>query len=313
MSEPTRTSPVPAAPGPMTAAGPAPSARLRVVVLSCLAGFLLTVVWSAEFVDRVIGFGVMDTLLGEGAAEQPIAGVAAGVLFAFVSGLAGTFTACNVAVFGAVAPLMSTGGTWRAAAARALGPMAWLSAGTVAVSAGYGAIVGLAGTSMPQFSTAQNVAGALSARSVQSMVVFGVIGLVLFYLGLAALGLAPDPFARFPRARVVFLGALIGGFLIGRPYPLFRELFRDAAQSGNPLYGAAAFVLQSLGNIVVMAVLAVLLARFGGGLARRLSGRTALVTGAALIIAGVFLFLYWDVRLLARREIIPWYPTAPWS
>nr|BFE84802.1 hypothetical protein GCM10020093_074030 [Planobispora longispora] len=48
-------------------------------------------------------------------------------------------------------------------------------------------------------------------------------------------------------------------------------------------------------------------------MAHEQAGRLAAVTGASLIIVGVFTFLYWDVRLLARREIIPWYPIAPWS
>ncbi|MEV0998804.1 hypothetical protein [Nonomuraea sp. NPDC050202] len=290
----------------------APRRRWLLVTMSCLAGFLLTVVWSASFVDTTIGGTVTDTLLGEGAGERPLAGVAAGVVFAFVSGLAGTFTACNIAVFGAVAPMVSEGGQTR----RLLAPLGWLGAGMTAVSALYGAVVGAVGVAMPQFSTAQNVAGALSPRSIQSMVVFGVIGLAMLYLGLAAIGLVPDPFARAPRARLVFLGALIGGFLIGRPFPLFRHLFRHAAEGGNPLYGAAAFTLQSLGNVVLMAVLFLIVARFGGGLRRWLQarpGRVAAVTAATLIVAGVFTFLYWDLRLLARREIIPWYPVAPWS
>lgn len=42
-------------------------------------------------------------------------------------------------------------------------------------------------------------------------------------------------------------------------------------------------------------------------------GRMAAVTAVTLIVAGVFTFLYWDVRMLARREIIPWYPIAPWA
>ncbi|MCT9933231.1 hypothetical protein N5079_23760 [Planotetraspora sp. A-T 1434] len=196
-----------------------------------------------------------------------------------------------------------------------------LFSGLAPVSAIYGAIAGFAGTAMPQFSTAQGAAGTLSPRSVQSMVVFGVIGLVMLYLGLAALRVVPDPFARVvtrhPNAPTVFMGVLIGGFLIGRPFALFRQIFRDAAESGNPLYGAAAFVMQSVGNIVIMAVLFIVLAAVGGSrLQRWLSakpGRAAILTASALIIAGVFTFLYWDVRTLARREIIPWYPTAPWS
>ncbi|MCG5216098.1 hypothetical protein [Streptosporangium sp. KLBMP 9127] len=298
-----------------------PRRRGLIILLSSLAGFLLTVVWSAEFVDSTIGGSILDTVLGDNAAERPIAGVVAGVTFAFVSGLAGTFTACNIAAFGAVAPLIGASGGRLRRLTRTLKPLGWLSVGMIVVSAVYGALVGAVGTSMPQFSTAQNVAGVLSPRSIQSMVVFGFVGLAMLYLGLAALGVVPDPFTRierrFPNARMVFMGALIGGFLIGRPFPLFRQMFRDAAESGNPLYGAAAFVLQSVGNIVIMAVLFLILATFGGGRLRNWlaakPGRAVALTAIALIVAGVFTFLYWDVRILARREIIPWYPTAPWS
>jgi hypothetical protein len=293
-----------------------PRRRGLIIGISVLAGFLLTVVWSAELVDSTIGDNVANTLLGHDAKQTPIAGTAAGIAFAFVSGLAGTFTACNIAAFGAVAPLVGRPGSRWGRLALMLRPIGWLGLGMIAVSATYGAIVGLVGTRMPQFSTAPTASG-LSPRSIQSMVVFGIIGLVLCYLGLAALGVVRDPFARFPTARMVFLGALIGGFLIGRPFPLFRQMFRDAADSGNPLYGAGAFALQSIGNIVVAGLLVLLLAWFAGSrlqrwLAARPS-RMATITAVAFLVAGVFTFLYWDVRLLARREIIPWYPVAPWS
>lgn len=300
--------------------GQSPPRRGLLVLLGSLAGLLLTVVWSAEFVDQTIGDNVANTLLGHDAKATPIAGIAAGIAFAFVSGLAGTFTACNVAAFGAVAPMLGRAPSRWNRVREALRPLGWLAAGMLPVSAGYGAVVGLAGTDMPQFSTATTAVG-LSARSVQSMVVFGVIGLAMTYLGLASLGLVPDPFRRiarrFPGAPMVFLGVLIGGFLIGRPFPLFRQMFRAAAESGNPLYGAAAFALQSVGNIVIMVLLFVLLALFAGTRARSWLAarpyRVRAVTGVALLVAGVFTFLYWDVRLLARREILPWYPTAPWA
>lgn len=301
--------------------GAFPRRRGLIVLLSVLGGFLLTVIWSAEFVDSTIGDNVANTMLGHDAKETPIQGIAAGVLFAFVSGIAGTFTACNIAAFGAMAPLMGGTGSRLSRLAQVLRPLGWMSVGMLAVSAVYGAIVGLAGTSMPQFSTAQSTAGSLSPRSIQSMVVFGLIGLIMIYLGLAAIGVVRDPFAgiarRFPNAPLVFFGALIGGFLIGRPFGLFRQMFREAAESGNPLYGAAAFSLQSIGNIVIMGILFLVLA-YGtrGRLQRWLSEkpvRIAVLTAVALIVAGAFTFLYWDVRLLARREIIPWYPMAPWA
>jgi hypothetical protein len=133
-------------------------------------------------------------------------------------------------------------------------------------------------------------------------------------------GLVPDPFARpvrrFPNAPMVFMGALIGGFLIGRRFPLFRQMFRDAARSGNPLYGAAAFTLQSLGNIVILTVLFLLVAWLPGGKINRWvtarPSRAAVLTASAFIVAGVFTFPYWDVRLLDGRGIISWYPTVTW-
>jgi hypothetical protein len=292
-----------------------PARRWLVVGLSALAGFLLTVLWSARFVDGVIGQNVANTLLGHDAESTEITGVAAGILFALVTGLAGTFTACNIAVFGTLAPMLGRAPTWRDRSRAALGPLLWLSVGMVAVSAIYGAVVGLVGTSMPQFSTAQNIPGELSARSIQSMIVFGLIGLAMIYLGLAALKIVPDPFRDRTRARMVFLGVLVGGFLIGRPYPLFRHMFRDAAERGDPFYGAAAFVLQSVGNILVMAVLLVVVAAvFGGALGRWLTAdprRTVVLTAAGLIVAGVFTVMYWDLRLLSNRDII-WYPKL-WS
>lgn len=298
-----------------------PRRRGLIVFIGVAVGFLLTVVWSAEFVDSTIGDNVANTMLGHDAKETPIAGILAGIAFAFASGVAGTFTACNIAAFGAVAPMLGTGQGRLARLRQILTPLGWLSIGMISVSAVYGAIVGIVGTSMPQFSTAPNTPGTLSARSIQSMVVFGLIGLTMIYLGLAALGLVRDPFARisrrFPNAPMVFMGVLIGGFLIGRPFGLFRKLFRDAAESGNPLYGAGAFVLQSLGNIVVMTVLFLVLSYATGGRVRRWltakPSRITVVTAVALLIAGAFTFLYWDVRILDRREIIPWYPTAPWS
>ncbi|MHC0431236.1 hypothetical protein ACX6XY_13730 [Streptomyces sp. O3] len=316
---PKTSDPQDAEPVSRTAATAVPR-RGRILLLSALAGFLLTVVWSARFVDRTIGGTITDTVLGEGAAEGPLTGVLSGIVFAFTTGLAGTFTACNIAAFGTVAPLLGTVGTRWGRVAAALKPLGWLSLGMIVVSALYGAVVGLVGTSMPQFSQGRSAPGELSGRILQAMVVYGIVGLAMLWMGLAALGYVRDPFARvsrrFPHARMVFMGALVGGFLIGRPFSLFRHLFRDAAESGNPLYGAGAFVLQSLGNIAIMSVIFLAVVYFAG---HRLHawltgrpGRIAAFTAVTLIVAGVFLFLYWDVRLLARKDIIPWYPMAPW-
>lgn len=159
-------------------------------------------------------------------------------------------------------------------------PLGWIAAGMLTVSIAYGEVVALVGTGMPQFSTAQT--SGLSPRSIQSMVAFGVVFLLM---GLVALGILRNPFAAFarrhPAAPHVLMGALIGGFLIGRPYPLFRIMFRSAAEQHNVFYGAAAFALQSLAAK---------------------PARIATVTGAALLVGGTFTLLYWvpDDQLVAR-------------
>ncbi|MEU1377145.1 hypothetical protein ABZ442_26345 [Streptomyces triculaminicus] len=296
-----------------------PGRRALVILLAALFGFALTVVWSAEFVDRTIGGNVADTLLGHDSRETPITGALGGIAFALATGVAGTFTACNVAAFSAIAPLAGCVPTRRGRLAGMIRPLGLLAAGSLAVSAAYGVLVALAGTRMPQFQST-TAAGGFSPRLIQSMVVFGLVGLCMAYLGFASLGLVRDPLARlsarFPNAPMVVMGALTGSFLIGRPYPLFRQLFRDAAESHNVLYGAAAFGLQALGNILIMAVLFLLVAGLAG---ERLYGwfaakpsRASALTAAAFIAAGVFMVLYWDVRILARRDLI-WYPLAPWA
>ncbi|MFI5571205.1 hypothetical protein ACIA6T_28460 [Streptomyces sp. NPDC051740] len=299
--------------------GHAPRRRLLVAVVSALFGFALTVVWSAEFVDSTIGDNVADTLLGHHAKDSPIAGALAGLAFAVATGVAGTFTACNVAVFSALAPLAGGPSSPRRRLTAALQPLSRLALGAIVVSALYGVLVALVGTGMPQFDETPS-GGGLSGRLIQAMVVYGLIGLCMLVLGLSALGVVRDPLARlshrFPGAPMLFMGALIGAFLIGRPFPLFRQLFRDAAESGNPLYGAAVFVLQTLGNLAVVAVLFLLVTvAFGDRLSRWLTARpsrASALMAAAFIAAGVFMLLYWDLRILARRDLI-WYPMAPWA
>ncbi|MEN3535956.1 hypothetical protein AAH991_12635 [Microbispora sp. ZYX-F-249] len=311
-----RTLPLPASPSLSRSDG-VPRRRGLIVVLSVLAGALIAALWSFRFVDSVIGDNVANTLLGYDAKHTAIGGLVAGTVFAFVSGLAGTFTACNIAVFSAIAPMADStdaGGRLRAA----LRPLSRLALGMVVVSAVYGAVGALLGERLPQLSTAQAASG-LPPRLIQASVTFGLIGLAFVYLGLAALRVVPDPFARvstrFPHARLVVVGALIGGFLVGRPFPLFHKLFEYAAQTRNPFYGAAVFVLQSLGNITLMALLFVVLVYATRGRFTRwltaAPARVATVTAVAFLVVGAFTFLYWDVRLPAMFGY-GWFPTASW-
>jgi hypothetical protein len=286
--------------------------------LGALGGLLVAYAWSASLVDDQIGFNSANTMLGHNANTTAIGGIASGIAFAFVSGLAGSFTACNIACFGVVGPLIGQEQSRGARLLQTVKPLGWVAAGMIPVSAAYGVLVGIMGTRMPQFSTANT--GGFAPRTIQSMVTFGAVGVVMIGLGLAALGLMPDPLAavsrRFRNAPLVLMGVLIGGFLIGRPYPLFRDLFRHAANTHNPLYGAVAFSLQSIGNIIVMSLIFILLSYGAGGRVQRWlaakPSRISVLTASAFLVAGVFSVIYWDVRVLNRLGYI-WFPRAPWS
>jgi hypothetical protein len=300
---------------PAVAPPRAETRRRALITWSVLAGIALSVLWSYEFVDHTLGDNIANTLLGHDAKATAIGGSAAGLLFAFVSGLAGTFTACNIAMAASVGPMTQAGTSAGGTGLRTLlRPLAWLAAGAVAVSATYGFVGVLIGDALPQLSTDR--VGTMPVRLLQPVVVFGLIGLAFAYLGLAVLGKVPDPFRNRPVARVVVLGALIGGFLIGRPYPLFNKLFHWAVETGNPLWGAGAFVLQSLGNIAIVAALfALVVVVTRGGVLRRLAGapgRTVAVTGSLLLALGVFTVVYWTVRVPAMFGY-GWFPTMPYN
>jgi hypothetical protein len=289
-----------------------PRHTARIVAFSVAAGVLLAVLWSFELVDSVIGDNVANTLLGYDAKATTIAGAASGLLFAFVSGFAGTFTACNIAMAASIGPLSQAGQSagGGASARTLLRPLGWMALGMVSVSFAYGFVGVLLGDNLPQLSTHR--INDMPIRIIQSAVVFGLIGLALTYIGLAALKVVPDVFARRPIARVVTLGALIGSFLIGRPYPLFNKLFHWAVETNNPLYGGGAFVLQSLGNVLLVTVIfALLVLGSRGRFLRWLSAspsRTMVVTGSLMIALGVFTVVYWDVRVPAIFGI-GWFPT----
>jgi hypothetical protein len=292
--------------------------RGRALLIGFLAGVVMAVLWSYKLVDDGIGQNIAKTALGHDARTTPIGGLVSGAVFAFVTGVAGSFTACNIAVFGAIGPMVDQQHSRRQSLRSMLRPLGWLVAGMLPVSALYGAIGAWWGPSIPQLST--DMVGTMPVRLVQACVVFGVIGLALLYLGLVELRLVPDPLARVqqrhPNVRLVVLGALIGGFLIGRPFPLFHKMFLYAAEHNNPVYGASIFILQSLGNIVIMAVLFVLMMMIGRGwLVRWMTarpGRIATVTAVTFLAVGVFTVVYWTLRVPSIFGY-GWFPTMPYN
>lgn len=290
--------------------------RGRIALLSLLLGVAIAVLWSAQLVDDDIGVNVVHGLLGQDAVRTSLSGTLTGLLFAFVIGMAGTFTACNIAVFAAIGPAVQDGGTLSGRIRQACRPLGHLALGAVVIAGLYGAIGASLGSRIPQLSSATVGSSHFPVRLLQSVVVFGLIGLVMLYLGAATLGWLPDPLAelamRWAPTRQLFMGVLIGGFLIGRPWPLFHAMFAHAAASHDALFGAVAFILVAIGNMLLMAVLLLLLAisRLPQWLARR-PGRALTMTAAGWLVGGSFTFVYWAIRLPAKLGY-GWFPTMPW-
>src|SRR6202165_3550184 len=282
---------------------------------SALLGLGLAIVWSPTFVDQTIGENGATTILGYDVTATPIGGVLMAIGFAFVSGLTGTFTACNVAGLSAIAPLSAGRQPSMRSALQSLG---WLALGTVTVAGLYGAIGALIGPSIPQLSHA--LLGTFPIRLIQSMVVFGILGLVLVAMGLAALSrvrpFGSRPVGRYASVRLVLIGGLIGAFLIGRPFPLFVKIFQYAAASHNPGLGYLVFVLQALVYVALLALIFLAVSVVARGRAPPRLGaradRLARSHGIALLAAGTFLIAYWCIRLPAVFGI-GWWPRVPWS
>jgi hypothetical protein len=290
---------------------PAPGRKL--IAVSLVAGIVIAILWSAKLTDDDIGVNAASGMIGHNAMTVGIADSLAGILFAFAAGLAGTFTACNIAVFGAIGPLLNRAPS--VSARPALRPLAWLALGAIVVASVYGAIGGAIGTRMPQLSKSL-IGGQMPVRVLQSVIVFSVIGLAFIYLGLAAAGTVPDPFRRtaerLPYLGHVTVGMLIGAFLIGRPYPLFYKMFEFAAARHSAFYGALAFDLVVIGNMVLMTVVFLIVS--ASGLPRWLAarpGRVQRFTASALLIAGAFTFAYWGLRVPAQLGY-GWFPVVAW-
>src|SRR5688572_10390075 len=175
--------------------------RLTYLAAAAGVGVIIAGFWNFRVVD---GFGadiVAANTIGEyrgKAGEFAILGATFGFLFAFVAGLAATFTACNCVAFAMIPGLVCApdAKAGRAAAFRSLRTMLfWV----VIVSAIYGAFVGWLG---PMGAEAIN---ARQVRFAQAGIVFSVLGLAMLLWGAIELGLL-DRFTRrcTPATRAFF-------------------------------------------------------------------------------------------------------------
>lgn len=303
-----------------TVAVEAPPARkslsLWFVVISALGlGLLLTIFWSPSMADDVIGQNVANAIVGSKAMTIPLDSVFLGVIFALASGLATTFTACNCVVFSCIAPLAGEKQQRKLSVGRLL---LLICGGVIIVTAIYGIVGALLGDRMPTLSQALvqlPVGRGYPVRLLQATIVFVVLGVVLLLWGAVSLQLIPSPFKRLTQSHAwivpLFMGVIVGGFTIGRPFPLFQKLFLYSAETGNPLLSAGLIALQGLGNIALMTLLFALLMYGTRGYVERWLQNypyaVRMLTAASLLIGGTFLILYWGLRVPAIFGI-GWFP-----
>lgn len=294
----------------------------RLILISGFAGIVMAVLWSPRFVDKVIAGGIADPVFGGDISDVAITGSGMAVAFAFVTGVAGMFTACNVAVFCALAPMTAQPRSVRTQLSILLRPIALLLAGAVVVAGLYGATAVLLGPGVPQLSDARigDPETGVRVRLVQAGIVFGVIGAVMLWRGLSYVRVVRNPlggvFHRYPWTEMLFLGGLIGAFLVGRPFGPFRTMFEYAVSTENPLLGFVTFALQSAGNIVGVAIIFVVLTVVTrGGFQRWLTsrpGRSDRFAAGAFILVGTFFLVYWTLKMGSRLAEL-WWPTMPYN
>lgn len=295
----------------------------RTVLVSAGFGMVLAVIWSPSLVDDVIAGGIASPFFGHGEPDEvPLTGSGLAIAFAFVTGVAGMLTACNVAVFCALAPLSSGERSTRVMITGLAKPVGWLMLGAVVVAGLYGAVGVLIDGDLAQLSDVRlgDPEEGLRVRAIQSAVVFSLIGAVMVWRGLTYARIVRDPlsslFSRRPAAELVFLGGLVGAFLIGRPYGPFRHMFDYAVSTGDPLLGFVTFALQSVGNILGVALLFVLITvATRGGFQRWLNGepgRHARFAAASFVLVGTFFLFYWGVKLGYKADLM-WWPEMPYN
>lgn len=291
----------------------------RLIIVSSLAGFTLAMLWWSNFVDDTVGEGLTSGVFGEEAEEVALTSGLTAAAFALVTGLAGTLTACNIAVFGALTPMLGQQQSRSARLATAVKPVAWMAAAAMATAGAYGAIGVYIDSWVPTLSDT-TYGEDLSARRVQAAIVFTTIGAILVWRALAALGLVRHPLQRVidrhPRTDMVMMGVLVGAFVVGRPFALFRHLYEYAGDTNNPLIGFSTFALQALGNILIVSLLFVAITFFSKGRVERFMTasptRLASFTASSLLVAGTFFIVYWGLKSGSRFGWYGW-PTLPWQ
>jgi cytochrome c biogenesis protein CcdA len=194
------------------------SVRRRVIyaLLAMLFAVLLAGFWNFRLVD---GFGsefVAGNTIGDTSAlagDYELRGSAFGLIFAAIAGLAATFTACNCVVF-AMLPGLTCSIDRSSSQVSALGAFAVFVAGVLVVSGLYGLVIGFLGTEGVE---TLNQGG---TRIAQAQIVFTSIGAFMLLWGILEMGFAEKLIRLTPESVRSVLGstktkATVLGILVG--------------------------------------------------------------------------------------------------
>lgn len=282
--------------------------RLKYVFGMIIGAVLVAGFWHRGLVD---GFG-RDIVAGgtigntvELAGQYDSHGGGFGLIFAAIAGLAATFTACNCVVF-AMMPGLACSTDQKAGHNSAWTALGMFTIPVLVITAVYGLYVGFLGPVGIEY------INQIEVRHAQSFAVFSALGFVMLLWGCLELGFLDSMKKRASQttrdffsqlnAKAVLLGAMVGMFTVGRPYPLFRDFLVYAASTKNPAYGALVMMIQGLGQIALMVLLFVLLVKLGG---RKLSSiavnkpyKFQFISGMALSAGGIYFLYYWGLGRL---------------
>lgn len=276
---------------------------ILVVIAILIAGF-----WHRGLVD---GFGrnvVAGNTIGdtqELASQYDTHGGGFGLVFAAIAGLAATFTACNCVIF-AMMPGLACAADRKEGSHSAWLALTMFTLPVLLITAVYGLYVGFLGPAGIEY------INKIEVRHAQSFAVFTALGFAMLVWGLLELGFLDTLKRRVSKetreffaqisVKAAILGAMVGMFTVGRPYPLFRDFLVYAASTRNPAYGAVVMMIQGLGQIAFMVMLFVLLVKLAG---RKLATtatekpfRFQLISGMALLAGGVYFLYYWGLGRL---------------
>ncbi len=277
--------------------------RIWYTVITILIAILIAGFWNRGIADGIGRDIIAGGTIGDtgGLADQyDSKGSGFGVLFAAIAGLAATFTACNCVIFAMMPGMACSTGSGGASIWKILGAF---TAPVVLITGIYGLYIGFLGAEGIQH------VNAVPVRYAQSFAVFTALGFAMFFWGLLEMGFLDGiktgvsqttrDFFNQITVKATVLGAMVGMFTVGRPYPLFRDFLVYAASSKNPLYGSGVMMIQGIGQIAIMVLLLVLVVKLAGqkisALAVKKSYKFQMISGLALLAGGTYFLFYWGL------------------